>query len=191
MNNNCRENKDLVSGAQQNGLEDQVVASSCRRQCNQNCQQRPPMQQFRSTSYASYNISTSAVANTAFLPLTTTFTGTTNYNLSSGNTVILPAGCVYKVEYIIQAVLPDIGFITVVPVINNVLQTNLSSTVNSYTGGTGTFSVSGGFLIEATQATTLALEFLTDQATTGAVTGTLSIVAVSDIVTYCNPLPLL
>lgn len=139
------------------------------------------MQRFPSTSYANYSISTTGVTNGTFLPLTLTSTGTTNYSLASGTTVTLPAGCVYLITYNVQAVLPDIGFFTVVPIINNIANTNLSATVNSYTAGTGTFSVSGSFLITADQATTLALQVVTDETTTGAVTGSISIVAVSSI----------
>ncbi|MDO5294992.1 MAG: hypothetical protein Q4F05_19830 [bacterium] len=193
MANNFKNNRGIDENPKNNENVDPEVEAMV---CNQNYLQQGPgpaygcpdprmaqsrMQRCPSTSYANYSISTTAVTNGTFLPLTLTSTGTTNYNLSSGITVTLPAGCVYLITYTVQAVLPDIGVFTVVPVINNTLNNNLSSTVNSYTGGTGTFSVSGSFLVTAEQATTLALQVVTDQTTTGAVTGNLSIVAVSSI----------
>ncbi|BBF45025.1 membrane-associated protein [Lachnospiraceae bacterium KM106-2] len=130
------------------------------------------------TAYANYNISSTAFTLGEVLPLTQSFASQGGFPVTS-NTITLPQGYVFEVNYIVQGVNVGTGVdFGVVPIINGATRTFYASYASNDTTGAATISASGSFLIDTTSgAVTLALGTTTTETTapTINVTGTLNI----------------
>ena len=98
---------------------------------------------------------------------------------SDAQTITLTAGYVYLINYIVRGKPAAAGdYIEILPYINNLSQLWYSG-VNSSTNSTmaGICSVSGGFIIQAADTTTLKFQLMTDSTTVPvSITGDISII---------------